>query len=56
MSLVETKADGQYFVFEHSHQYRKVQHAFWEAVDSMDPQNIAVSDVMFCSLILFCDR
>ena len=43
MNLVETKADGQYFTFEHSHHYKKIQHTFWEAVDSMNPQNVAVS-------------
>ena len=51
MSLVDTKADGQYFVFEHSHQYRKIQNTFWEAVDSMNPQNIAVNKVISYSVV-----
>ncbi len=33
----------QYFVFEHSSEYQKVQFKFWEATDTFDPNAIAVS-------------
>ncbi len=33
----------QYFVFEHSSEYQKVQLKFWEATDTFDPNAIAVS-------------
>ena len=33
----------QYFVFEHSSEYQKVQFKFWEATETFDPNAIAVS-------------
>ena len=33
----------QYFVFEHSAEYQKVQFSFWEAVETYDPNAIGVS-------------
>ncbi len=33
----------QYFVFEHSTDYQKVQFKFWEATETFDPNAIAVS-------------
>ncbi|KAJ8302412.1 hypothetical protein KUTeg_018808 [Tegillarca granosa] len=41
MSLVENKNGFQYFSFDHSSQYQKVQFEFLEAVESLNPQNIA---------------
>jgi len=43
MRLIETTSHGiQYFVFEHSKFYQKIQFEFLEAVESLNPQNIAV--------------
>ena len=42
MQLKETKNGCQYFVFEHSHSYQKIQLQFYEAVESLNPQNIGV--------------
>jgi len=43
MRLVETVPGGvQYFVFEHSKAYEKIQFEFLDAVESLNPQNIAV--------------
>ena len=33
----------QYFAFEHSPGYQKVQFSFWEAVETFDPNAIGVS-------------
>lgn len=40
MSLKETKNGHKYFAYEHSSQYQQVQFKFYEAVESLDPQNI----------------
>lgn len=40
MRLQDTKNGCQYFVFEHSQQYQKIQFEFYDAVESLDPQNI----------------
>lgn len=40
MSLKETKNGCQYFVFEHNHQYQQIQFQFYDAVESLNPQNI----------------
>ncbi|XP_052269537.1 transcription factor 25-like isoform X2 [Dreissena polymorpha] len=40
MRLLEQKAGCQYFLFEHSQSYQKVQFQFCDAVESMNPQNI----------------
>ena len=36
----------QYFHFEHSPVYQKIQLRFWEAVDTFDPNSIAVSNTL----------
>ena len=33
----------QYFVFEHSQDYQKIQFRFWDAVETFDPEAIVVS-------------
>lgn len=43
MRLVETKNGLQYFAFEHSKSYQKIQFEFLDAVESLNPQNITVS-------------
>jgi len=40
MSLDHTKDGYFYFKFEHNKEYRQVQMNFWEAVASLNPQNI----------------
>ncbi|XP_045193322.2 transcription factor 25-like [Mercenaria mercenaria] len=40
MRLKETKDGCQYFLFEHNQQYQKVQFEFYDAVESLNPQNI----------------
>ena len=42
MSLVETKPHCQLFTIEHNRQYQQVQFEFWEAVETLEPQNIMV--------------
>ena len=39
----ESKNGYQYFAFEHNHQYQKIQFQFYDAVESLDPQQIGVS-------------
>ncbi|KAL4234568.1 Transcription factor 25 [Mactra antiquata] len=41
MSLKETKDGCQYFLYEHSQQYQKIQIQFYDAVESLNPQNIS---------------
>lgn len=50
MQLKETKSGCQYFVFEHSHSYQKVQFQFYDAVESLNPQNIGVSQLFYAAL------
>ena len=38
----EAKNQCQYFHFEHSPDYQKIQHRFWESVESFDPNSITV--------------
>lgn len=33
----------QYFVFEHSQEYQRIQFRFWDAVETFDPEAIVVS-------------
>lgn len=40
MALKEKKNGYQYFSYEHSSQYQQVQFQFYDAVESLDPQNI----------------
>ena len=47
MNLKENKNGVQYFIFEHSKEYQKVQFQFYEAVESLNPQNIAVCIFVF---------
>ena len=50
MRHVETSPHGiQYFVFEHSKTYQKIQFEFLDAVESLNPQNIAVC-IIVCVL------
>lgn len=49
MNLIETKNSIQYFVFEHSRNYQKIEFEFLDAVESLDPQNIIVSH--FCRFL-----
>lgn len=55
MSLVESKDGIQHFTFEHNRDYQQVQFKFFDAVESMDPNNIVV--ILFyaisCGLIWF---
>ncbi|XP_063441257.1 ribosome quality control complex subunit TCF25-like [Mytilus trossulus] len=41
MTLKETRNGVQYYIFEHSKDYQKIQFQFYEAVESLNPQNIA---------------
>ncbi|KAL3859671.1 hypothetical protein ACJMK2_009879 [Sinanodonta woodiana] len=41
MRQTESKGNDLYFVFEHSPQYQQVQLRFYDAVESLNPQNIA---------------
>ncbi|XP_060074538.1 ribosome quality control complex subunit TCF25-like [Ylistrum balloti] len=41
MSLLETRGGCQYFTFEHSQNYQDVEFKFYDAVESLNPQNIA---------------
>lgn len=43
MALLQSKDGIQYFTFEHSRDYQQVQFKFLDAVESMDPNNIVVS-------------
>jgi len=48
MRLIETTPRGiQYFVFEHSKSYQKIQFEFLDAVESLNPQNIVVFIIIF---------
>lgn len=47
MSLVESKDGLQHFTFEHNRDYQQVQFKFFDAVESMDPNNIVVIVVFF---------
>ncbi|XP_052468283.1 transcription factor 25 isoform X1 [Carassius gibelio] len=42
MSLVESKNGIQHFTFEHNRDYQQVQFKFFDAVESMDPNNFVV--------------
>lgn len=42
MSLVESKDGIQHFTFEHNRDYQQVQFKFFDAVESVDPNNIVV--------------
>uniref|UniRef100_A0A3B3Z651 Uncharacterized protein n=1 Tax=Periophthalmus magnuspinnatus TaxID=409849 RepID=A0A3B3Z651_9GOBI len=42
MSLLQSKDGIHYFTFEHNREYQQVQFKFFDAVESMDPNNIVV--------------
>lgn len=53
---VKTTGNIQYFVYEHSASYKEIQHKFLQAVESLNPENIIVSqhaaildDIRFCA-------
>lgn len=41
---VETTGNEQYFVYEHSTSYKQIQLKFLQAVESLNPENIIVSE------------
>lgn len=43
MSLLDNRPNCQMFTLEHNHQYQQTEFKFLEAVESLNPQNIAVS-------------
>lgn len=49
---MKTTGNVQYFVYEHSASYREIQHKFLQAVESLNPENIIVSEyaAKFCTL------
>lgn len=53
MSLKETRGNLNFFVFEHNHQYQQVQFKFYDAVESLNPQNIMVKYVLKMSAKIF---
>lgn len=46
MTLLQSKDGLQYFTFEHSRDYQQVQFKFLDAVESMDPNNIVVKELI----------
>jgi len=40
---IKTTGNVQYFVYEHSASYKEIQHKFLQAVESLNPENIIVS-------------
>ncbi|WAR13303.1 TCF25-like protein [Mya arenaria] len=46
MRMIEQRNGCQFFVFEHSHSYQKVQFQFYDAVESLNPQNIGSDQCM----------
>lgn len=53
MSLVESKDGIQHFTFEHNRDYQQVQFKFFDAVESVDPNNIVVILFWYSRLIYF---
>ena len=56
MSLKETQGNIHFFVYEHNQQYQQVQFTFYDAVESLNPQNIMVNCdklLSICKKILF---
>ena len=54
MSPKENKNGYQYFTYEHSSQYQQVQFQFYDAVESLDPQNIGVGNWKFAHILTLC--
>lgn len=53
MSLLESKDGLHVFAFEHSRDYQQVQFKFFDAVESMDPNNIVVNK---SGLVFYYDK
>ena len=53
MVLDHTRDGCFYFKYEHNKDYRQVQFKFWEAVGSMNPGNIVVSDILTISIDVY---
>lgn len=49
MSLLESRDGLHFFAFEHSRDYQQVQFKFFDAVESMDPNNIVVNQSLYSS-------
>lgn len=60
MSIVDrsnhSSGKNPMFTFEHNAQYQQVQFRFLDAVQSYNPQNIAVSRNKFLLFLFFCLR
>lgn len=41
---MQTTENVQYFVYDHSASYKEIQHKFLQAVESLNPENIIVSE------------
>ena len=56
MSILETAPDGswQMFTFEHGPPYQQLQLAFYDAVMSVNSENIVVSLYFHWIFFLFC--
>nr|XP_006812287.1 PREDICTED: transcription factor 25-like [Saccoglossus kowalevskii] len=48
MNHIERKGGYEYFTFEHSKEYQRVQFEFLEAVESLNPNNIVVKRALYC--------
>lgn len=55
---MNTTGNVQYFVYEHSTSYKEIQHKFLQAVESLNPENIIVSEhaARLDSDIRFCEK
>ena len=51
MCLSGQEGESQIFTIEHKSEYQKVQHKFWDAVDTMAPENLMVKSLC-CTQIL----
>ncbi len=49
MVLDHTKDGCFYFKYDHNKEYRQVQFLFWDAVSSLNPENIVVSTRSYTS-------
>ena len=52
MCQKDSKNGNQYFAYEHSHQYQQIQFQFYDAVESLDPQNIGVGQIILTLVML----
>jgi len=51
---IKTTENIQYFVYEHSASYKEIQHKFLQAVESLNPENIIVNQLVLISDIRLC--